>query len=102
MALRDHVLNKHGRCDILVNNVGHWVSHFDDFVSGGPEHWRGLHETNLLHVFAVSHAFLPAMIASRASLISGLGSFSLCPHAVTMEVANNNVALVTPIRLRFI
>ena len=42
LALRDQVLNIHGRCDVLVNNVGHWVGRVNDFLDGGPEHWNGL------------------------------------------------------------
>jgi NAD(P)-dependent dehydrogenase (short-subunit alcohol dehydrogenase family) len=73
-ALRDAVLNLHGRCDVLVNNVGHWVGRVNDFVAGGPAHWNALHATNLFHVFAVTHAFLPSMIANRRGSIINVSS----------------------------
>jgi len=73
-ALRDHVLKAHGRCDVLVNNVGHWLREVGDFTSGGPAHWQELYEINLLHVFAVSHAFLPAMTERRSGVIINVSS----------------------------
>lgn len=73
-ALRDHVLATRGRCDVLVNNVGHWLRDTPDFVSSGPEDWKALYDVNLHHVFTVTHAFLPAMIARRAGSIINVSS----------------------------
>jgi NAD(P)-dependent dehydrogenase (short-subunit alcohol dehydrogenase family) len=70
-ALRDHVLREHGRCDVLVNNVGHFVRQTRDFLSEGPAFWKALYDINLHHVFAMTHAFLPDMIAKgRGSIIN--------------------------------
>ncbi|HXC39879.1 MAG TPA: SDR family oxidoreductase [Burkholderiales bacterium] len=73
-ALRDAVLDKHGRCDVLVNNVGHWVARVNDFLDGGPEHWDALHKTNLWHMFTVSHAFLPSMVKNKKGTIINVSS----------------------------
>lgn len=74
LALRDAVLEKFGRCDVLINNVGHWVARVNNFLDGGPAHWNGLHQTNLWHVFSVTHAFLPGMIAQQGGSIVNVSS----------------------------
>ena len=74
LALRDKVLAKHGRCDVLVNNVGHWVARVNTFLEGGPEHWDALHQTNLWHMFTVSHAFLPTMVEQKSGSIINVSS----------------------------
>jgi len=56
------VLDRHGgRVDVLVNNVGHYLTP-TPFVDSDRGHWDALHDVNLLHVFAVTRAFLPAMV----------------------------------------
>lgn len=59
-----------GRPDVLVNNVGDYRPSVR-FPESGPESWQAMYEVNLLHLFAVTHAFLPAMIdAGRGSIIN--------------------------------
>ena len=52
-----------GTVDVLVNNVGHYLYPGADFVDSTPEQWARLYDVNLRHVFVVTHALLPAMIA---------------------------------------
>jgi len=68
------VLERHGRVDILVNNVGHWLRHPGDFVDTDPQLWDELYRINLHHVFLVTHAFLPAMIDRHAGAIVNVSS----------------------------
>jgi NAD(P)-dependent dehydrogenase (short-subunit alcohol dehydrogenase family) len=68
------VLGEHGRVDVLVNNVGHWVRHMGQFVNGGPAFWDELYKVNLFHVFLVSRAFLPSMTARRSGAIVNVSS----------------------------
>jgi NAD(P)-dependent dehydrogenase (short-subunit alcohol dehydrogenase family) len=68
------VLQRHGRVDVLVNNVGHWLRHPGNFVDTGPQLWDDLYRVNLHHVFLVTHAFLPAMIALRSGAIVNVSS----------------------------
>ena len=68
------VLQRHGRVDVLVNNVGHWLRHPGNFVDTDPQLWDDLYQVNLHHVFLVTHAFLPAMIARRSGAIVNVSS----------------------------
>jgi NAD(P)-dependent dehydrogenase (short-subunit alcohol dehydrogenase family) len=72
-ALRDTVLDRHGRVDVLVNNVGHWVR-VVDFVDSDPALWDAIYRVNLQHVFAVTHAFLPSMLAAGDGSIVNVSS----------------------------
>jgi NAD(P)-dependent dehydrogenase (short-subunit alcohol dehydrogenase family) len=68
------VLARHGRVDVLVNNVGHWLRHPGNFVDTDPQLWDDLYRVNLHHVFLVTHAFLPAMIGRRCGAIVNVSS----------------------------
>jgi NAD(P)-dependent dehydrogenase (short-subunit alcohol dehydrogenase family) len=71
--LRDHVLGMHGRVDVLVNNVGHYLR-VRPFDRSEPPDWQNLYEINLLHVFRVTHAFLPAMLDRQSGAIVNVSS----------------------------
>jgi NAD(P)-dependent dehydrogenase (short-subunit alcohol dehydrogenase family) len=73
-SLRDSVLEQHGRVDVLVNNVGHWVRHVNSFLEGDPVFWSELHRTNFLHVLLVTHAFLPSMVRNGSGSIINVSS----------------------------
>ncbi|ORA84803.1 SDR family oxidoreductase [Mycobacterium malmoense] len=73
-ALARSVLDRYGRVDVLVNNVGHWLRHPGNFVDTGPQLWDELYRINLHHVFLVTHAFLPAMVDRRAGAIVNVSS----------------------------
>jgi NAD(P)-dependent dehydrogenase (short-subunit alcohol dehydrogenase family) len=68
------VLEQHGRVDVLVNNVGHWLRHPGNFVDTDPQLWDDLYRVNLHHVFLVTHRFLPAMIGRRSGAIVNVSS----------------------------
>ncbi|OBF49508.1 oxidoreductase [Mycobacterium sp. 852002-50816_SCH5313054-b] len=73
-GLARSVLERYGRTDVLVNNVGHWLRHPGNFVDTDPQLWDDLYRINLHHVFLVSHAFLPAMIDRGAGAIVNVSS----------------------------
>ncbi|MEY8016003.1 SDR family NAD(P)-dependent oxidoreductase [Mycobacterium servetii] len=68
------VLDRFGRVDVLVNNVGHWLRHPGNFVDTDPQLWDELYRVNLHHVFVVTRAFLPAMIERHAGAIVNVSS----------------------------
>ena len=68
------VLARGDRVDVLVNNVGHWLRHPGDFVDTDSQLWDELYRINLHHVFLVTHAFLPAMIAQQGGAIVNVSS----------------------------
>ena len=68
------VLDRYGRVDVLVNNVGHWLRHPGNFIDTDPQLWDDLYRINLHHVFLVTHAFLPAMIDQHAGAIVNVAS----------------------------
>ncbi len=73
-SLAKSVLDRYGRVDVLVNNVGHWLRHPGNFVDTDPQLWDELYRVNLHHVFLVTHAFLPAMVAQHRGAIVNVTS----------------------------
>lgn len=72
-VLRAAVVDAHGGPDILVNNVGHYLR-ARPFARSAPQHWQDLYEVNFLHVMAVTHAFLGAMLERGAGSIVNVSS----------------------------
>jgi NAD(P)-dependent dehydrogenase (short-subunit alcohol dehydrogenase family) len=60
MRLSREVIDRHGRVDVLVNNVGDYRP-LVRFEESTPDSWQAMYEVNLLHVFAVTRAFIGAM-----------------------------------------
>jgi 2-hydroxycyclohexanecarboxyl-CoA dehydrogenase len=73
-ALASTVLERHGRVDVLVNNVGHWLRTAPRFVDDDPQNWVDLHEINFVHVMSVTQAFLPSMLERRTGSIINVSS----------------------------
>lgn len=71
--LADAVLNEHGRIDVLVNNVGDYRP-LVAFEESTPDTWQRMYDINLRHVFAVTRAFLPAMIGAHAGSVVNIHS----------------------------
>jgi 2-hydroxycyclohexanecarboxyl-CoA dehydrogenase len=63
----------HGRIDVLVNNVGHYLR-ARAFAESDPAHWAALSRINLEHVFGVTHAVLPALRERRSGSIVNVAS----------------------------
>lgn len=71
--LKEAVLDHHGRIDVLVNNVGDYRP-LVRFPDSTPESWQAMYEINLLHVIAVTQAFIGSMIAARRGSIVNIHS----------------------------
>ncbi|HEV3263967.1 MAG TPA: SDR family NAD(P)-dependent oxidoreductase [Acidimicrobiales bacterium] len=67
------VLDTHGRVDVVVNNVGDYRP-LVRFPESTPESWLAMYDINLRHVFAVTHAFIGAMIEQRRGSIVNVHS----------------------------
>ncbi len=91
-SLAAAVLDAHGRIDVLVNNVGDYrpLVRFD--VST-PESWQAMYEINLLHVLAVTRAFLGPMVETGGGSIvnvhsvEGMRGYPLDPVYAAMKAA---------------
>lgn len=73
VRLAGAVLGEHGRIDVLVNNVGDYRP-LVAFEESTPDTWQRMYDINLRHVFAVTRAFLPAMIDAHAGSIVNIHS----------------------------
>jgi NAD(P)-dependent dehydrogenase (short-subunit alcohol dehydrogenase family) len=71
--LADAVLSAHGRADILVNNVGHYLRP-TAFEDSDEEHWDALHSVNFLHVLRCTKAFLPGMVVQGSGSVVNVAS----------------------------
>jgi len=71
--LRAGVLDRHGRVDVLVNNVGDFRP-AAPFPRSTPETWQAMYDVNLRHVLAVTHAFLEPMVAGGGGSIVNVHS----------------------------
>ncbi len=63
-----------GEVDILVNNVGHYLTRGNDFLGNGPDAWDELYATNLRHVFLCTRAFVDGMIERQRGSIVNVSS----------------------------
>ena len=72
-AMAADVLAEHGRVDVVVNNVGDYRPSVR-FARSSPESWHDMYAVNLLHVFAVTRAFLPSMVERRSGSVVNVHS----------------------------
>lgn len=63
-----------GPIDVLVNNVGHYLTRGHDFLDAGPDDWDALHAVNLRHVLLCTRAFVDGMIDRRSGSIVNISS----------------------------
>ena len=72
-AFTAEVLDRHGSIDVLVNNVGDYRP-LVRFHDSDASSWEEMYRINLWHVYAVTRAFLPSMIASSGGSIVNVHS----------------------------
>ncbi|WP_029136397.1 SDR family NAD(P)-dependent oxidoreductase [Nakamurella lactea] len=87
-----------GRIDVLVNNVGDFRPASRDFLHSTEDQWQALYEVNLLHVFRVTHALLPAMVRQGSGAIinnSTVEAFRGIPASAPYSAFNAGVSAFT-------
>ncbi len=87
-----------GRVDVLVNNVGDYRPFAKGFLAGDEEQWRALYAVNLEHVFRMTHALLPTMVAQGAGSIvnvSTVEAFRGIPNHAVYSAFNAGVSAFT-------
>jgi NAD(P)-dependent dehydrogenase (short-subunit alcohol dehydrogenase family) len=67
-AFAEDVLARHGRCDVLVSNVGDYRP-LVRFEKSGPEDWAEMLAVNYTQHLAVIRAFIPSMRERRSGSI---------------------------------
>ncbi len=67
--MKKAALDRFGRVDILVNNVGHFMPGAGPFLRTTEADWEGLYEINLKHILRATHALAPAMVERRSGCI---------------------------------
>jgi NAD(P)-dependent dehydrogenase (short-subunit alcohol dehydrogenase family) len=60
-AFASTVLDRHGRVDVLVNNVGHYLR-ASSFLDSTEDDWAALHDVNVAHVLRACRHFVPGMV----------------------------------------
>lgn len=67
-AAVQHVLDAHGRLDVLCNVAGIGIAH--PIASFPPDDWRRIFEVNLHGTFQLSQAALPALTESAGCIVN--------------------------------
>ena len=55
-------LDRFGRVDVLVNNVGHFQPGWGPFLRTTEQDWESLYDINLKHIFRCTRALAPQML----------------------------------------
>lgn len=95
-SLRDHVLSKHQRLDILINNAGIYIEEGNIF-SSTDKTMKNTLETNTMGPYRLMREMIPLMLKNGygrvVNVSSGLGSFNgastNCPAYCVSKAALN-------------
>jgi NAD(P)-dependent dehydrogenase (short-subunit alcohol dehydrogenase family) len=97
-GLARRVLDRHGRVDVLVNNVGHYLYRGLRFLETDEEHWDALYAVNLRHMFLCTKAFAPSMVERGSGSIvnvSTVEAFRGIPNQVVYSAFKAGVTQFT-------
>ncbi len=97
-ALLAAAIDLGGGVDVLVNNVGHFVTPGEGFLQTDDADWDAIVATNLTHVLRMTRAVLPTMIAAGGGSIVNLTTVEAhrgIPHHPVYGAAKAAVAHFT-------
>jgi NAD(P)-dependent dehydrogenase (short-subunit alcohol dehydrogenase family) len=97
-AFARRALHQHGRVDVLVNNVGHYLYRGLRFLDTDEEHWDALYAVNLRHMFLCTKAFAPSMVERGSGSIvnvSTVEAFRGIPNQVVYSAFKAGVTQFT-------
>ena len=60
----DAIRQRHGRLDVLMNNIGDFLRYQGYFVDSTEQQWEELYHINLLHMFRMTKSAIPLIKAS--------------------------------------
>ncbi|HZQ31308.1 MAG TPA: SDR family NAD(P)-dependent oxidoreductase [Mycobacterium sp.] len=86
------------RVDVLVNNVGDFRPAARTFLHSTEDQWQQMYELNLLHVFRMCHALLPAMVkCGKGAIVNNatVEAFRGIPYAAAYAAFNAGVVAFT-------
>jgi NAD(P)-dependent dehydrogenase (short-subunit alcohol dehydrogenase family) len=72
IAVAKHILELHGRCDVLVNNAG--IGHVGTALTTTPADLDRLFAVNVKGMFQLTKAFLPSMIERKWGSVVNMAS----------------------------
>ena len=73
-ALSSAALDRYGRVDILVNNVGHFMPGAGPFLQTTEDDWESLYDINLKHIFRCTKALAPQMVERGSGSIINIST----------------------------
>lgn len=94
-AAAEGCLSLLGGLDVLVNNAGAFTLHLQGPLSIPDEEWVAALELNYLSAVRTDRALLPALMASRGSIVQMSSISSSTPAGATLHYAAAKAALTT-------